>query len=102
MSVITVDLKQQNSLVCSENVTYHIFSGKKTHCNQTGGCDWTRDETKTVLLQCGWKIQRDKNLIRFIQLYLYCCYNIAFPSETQGLTPKTSIAGGVTVFGPYV
>lgn len=47
VSVSTVDLKQQNSLVRSENVTYHIFSGEKTHCNQTGGCDWTRGETQT-------------------------------------------------------
>lgn len=49
MGVSTVDPKQQNSLVRSENVTYHIFSGEKTHCNQTGGCDWTRDETQTEI-----------------------------------------------------
>lgn len=81
VTVSTVDLKWQNSLVCGENVTYHIFGGKKTHSNQTGGRDWIRDETSTLLVQCVCDIHIKKsNLIWFIQLYLYCiCYNLGYP-----------------------
>lgn len=50
----------KNLLVCGENVTYHVFSGKKTQSNQTGGHDWIMDETHVVLLECLCKIYVSK------------------------------------------
>lgn len=47
--VSTVDPKYQNSLVCGENVTDHVFGGKKTQSNQTGGYDWIRNDTCSVI-----------------------------------------------------